>query len=245
MRMSHYFAALAVLVAPALLLTILTGIWFQGGNTHLSVGLFSALLAVAAETLLILFMIITGRVLRAAMETRPLDKSFLNELNGFFAEQRAYPIAGMAAVAVTAAAVLGYGKRAFGAPPAVHVAVGLLAVALVIWSLREGWQALRANQALLDRTASELDRIDREQPDAVQEPQEDGLEPGTAVRRWTLAALAGWIPYLYWGLIEWRGDFSRVHFVWPLGSGLFCAYALLCAALAQRALAHLRREESG
>jgi len=230
MRMVHYFTALAIVVAPALLITMITGVWLRGGTTHLAIGLFSALLAVGAQTLLILFMIITGRVLRAAMDSRPLPAEFLLELNDFFSKKRAYPLAGMAALIVTAAAVLGYGNRAFGSPPAVHMLVGLFAVLFNLWTLQEGWLALRANQDLIDRTERELDRIDREAPETIR-PEEPELDAATASRRWLLAACVGWTPYLYWGLVEWRGDFSRVHWAWPIGSGLFSAYAILCAAL--------------
>ena len=230
MRMVHYFSALALVVAPALLATMITGIWPQGGTTHLAVGLVGALLAVGAQTLLILFMIVTGRVLRAAMESRPLPQEFLGELNAFFSQKRAYPLAGIAALVVTAAAVLGYGNRAFGAHPSIHMLVGLFAVMFNLWALQEGYVALRANQVLIDRTEAELDRIDREAPETIR-PEEPELDPRSASRRWLLAACVGWTPYLYWGLVEWRGDFSRVHLAWPIGSGLFCAYAMLCAFL--------------
>lgn len=235
MRMVHYYAVLAFLVGPALLITAGTGIWFQpGSDTHLSVGLFAALFALAAQTLVILFMIITGRVLRAAMETRPLDPAFLTELNAFFAHKRAYPVAVLSALAVTAAAVLGYGQRAFGAPAAVHVLLGLGAILFNLWALQSGYRTLLENQELLDRTARELDRIDRESPESVT-AAEDELDPEGASRRWVLAALCAWLPYLYWVFIEWRGDFSAVHPLFPLLTAAFCSYALLCAWLTRRA----------
>jgi hypothetical protein len=232
MRMVHYFTVLAVLVAPALLASAATGMLASKSEAHLSVGLVGALLAVAAQTLLILFMIITGRVLRSAMESRPLAPAFLEEANQFFARRKAYPVAVFATLFIVAAAVLGYGQRAFGAPAAVHMLLGLLAIGFNLWALQLGYQTLRHNQTLLDRVASELDRIDRETPEAV--VREEELDPATAARRWTLAALVAWMPYLYWVFIEWRGAWSAVHPLVPVATALVSAYALVCAWLSRK-----------
>ena len=234
-RMVHYYTILAVLVVPALLATMATGIWFDGSTAHLSVGLFTAILAVATQTLLILFMIVTGRVLRAAMQSRPLGPAFLAELNDFFASNRAYPAAGLAAVSIVAAGVMGYGHKALGWPSAVHMLLGLTAVGLNAWAVQLGFVTLRANQRLLDRTATELDRIDREEPEAI-EPEEP-LDPRVASRRWVIAAFAAWAPYLYWGLIVWRGDFGRISLVFPAISALASAYAIACAVILRRSAA--------
>src|SRR5262245_46175782 len=110
MRMVHYYLVLALLLVPCLLLTLLTGAFQDGSERHLVLGIFTAVLAVATQTLLILFMIVSGRVLKAAMQSRELPPAFLAELNQFFAQRRAYPMAIFAAFAATAAAVLGYGR---------------------------------------------------------------------------------------------------------------------------------------
>ena len=231
MRMVHYFSALALVVAPALLATMITGIWLQGGTTHLAVGLVGALLAVGAQTLLILFMIVTGRVLRAAMESRPLPQEFLGELNAFFSQKRAYPLAGIAALVVTAAAVLGYGNRAFGAHPSIHMLVGLFAVMFNLWALQEGYVALRANQVLIDRTEAELDRIDREAPETIR-PEEPELDPRSASRRCSPPASAG-PPTCIGGWSS--GAATSAAFTWPGPSARACSAPTPCCAPSSRA----------
>lgn len=208
MRMVHYYLAMALLLAPCLLLTLLTGSFQDGSERHLVLGIFTAVLAVATQTLLILFMIVSGRVLKAAMQSRALPAAFLAELNQFFASRRAYPLAILAAFAATTAAVLGYG-RYIGVPPAVHMLAGLAAVLLNAFALGHGWRSLRANQGLLDRAAAELDRLDASGapllPGAGEVPW--SYPPAT---RWLVFALSAWAPYLYWSLVVWRGAFGRV-----------------------------------
>ena len=78
MRMQHYFAAAVAITAPALLLTAGLGI-LGDPELHLKVGLVTAMATVGTHTLLILFMIVTGRVLKEAMASRPLPAEFLSE----------------------------------------------------------------------------------------------------------------------------------------------------------------------
>ncbi|HZO08638.1 MAG TPA: hypothetical protein VFC77_04620, partial [Myxococcota bacterium] len=107
--MAHYYAGMALLTAPCLLLTLLTGIFRDDSQRHLLLGFTTAILCVATNTLLILFMIVSGRVLKAASRSRDLGREFLAELNEFFARRSAYPVAILSAFVATAAAVLGYG----------------------------------------------------------------------------------------------------------------------------------------
>lgn len=230
MRMTHYFLALALLVAPALLATVGTGIWHDGGDLHLSVGLVAASLTVATHTLLILFMIVTGKVMKAAMESRPLPPVFLEELNDFFARKTAYPVAVFAAVAVTAVAVLGYGQHAFGLPGAVHMLLGIGAVLFNLWALQIEVQALRENQLLLDKTAIELDRIDRD-TDTPYPDVEPQVVWHTPTQGWLIVAASAWAPYLYWVMVEWGGDFSRVGAAFPILTGAVSAGALVASWL--------------
>ena len=234
MRMTHYFMALALLVAPALLATVGTGIWYEGGNLHLSVGLVAASLTVAAHTLVILFMIVTGKVMKAAMESRPLPPVFLEELNQFFAKKKAYPVAVFAAVAVTAVAVLGYAQHAFGMPGSVHMLLGMGAVLFNLWALQIEVQALRENQLLLDKTAIELDRIDRDSdvPYPEVEPQ---VVWHTPTQGWLIVAASAWAPYLYWVMVEWGGDFARVGATFPILTGAVSLGALVASWLTRGA----------
>jgi hypothetical protein len=226
MRMAHYYAGMALLTAPCLLLTLLTGIFRDDSQRHLLLGFTTAILCVATNTLLILFMIVSGRVLKAASRSRDLGREFLAELNEFFARRSAYPVAILSAFVATAAAVLGYG-RFIGVPPAVHMLVGLTAVLLNLSSLGPGLRVLRANQALLDRATSELDRLD-----SLGTPVHDEGEPAWAFdasTRWCVFAVSAWAPYLYWSLVVWRGEFGRVAPLFPILTTLASALGLVQA----------------
>jgi len=229
MRMVSYFSGLALLVVPALLATAVTGIWLGGAGPHLALGLFTAALTVAVHSLMILFMIITGRVLRAAMQSRVLDPTYLSELNEFFARKPGYPAALLAALLIVATGVLGYGQRGFGLPGEVHMLVGLTTVLVNLWTLGVEFKTLRENQMLLDRTAAELDRLDAEQ-------QERPLDPGEPMRfspsgRWLLAGVASWAPLAYWALVVWKGSLDQVSPVFLAGTALVSAFCFVSAWL--------------
>jgi hypothetical protein len=210
MRMVHYFLAAALLLVPALAWTLWTGLDHDASSAHFNAGLFTAVLAVAAHTLLILFMIVTGRVLKEAMRARSLGSEFLEELNRFFARKSAYPLAILASFSIVAAAVLGNARRGFGISETWHIAVGVGAALLNLWTLWHEFRALRENQKLIDRTALALDRLDREQGMRDQDTELAIPDPRQAMRWGCILAVSAWFPYLYWALVNWRGDFSRV-----------------------------------
>jgi len=212
MRMLHYYLALALILVPGLFLTVASGIWHDGSDRHLLLGLFVSVLAVATNTLLILFQIVTDRVLRSATQARQLSREFLAESNQFFARRRAYPTALIAAASASAAAVLGYG-RYIGLSPALHVLAGIAAAGLNLFALGQGASALRANQRLLDRAASELDRLDATGAPATSDSGPTWAYSPSA--RWLIFALSAWGPYLYWSLVVWRGDLGRVTPLFP------------------------------
>lgn len=222
MRMVHYFLALALLLAPCLLLTLLTGAFQDDSQRHLMLGLFTAVLCVATHTLVILFMIVTGRVLKAAMGSRELPPVFLEELNLFFSRRRAYPMAIFAAFLTTAAAVLGYG-RYIGVPAGVHMLTGLAAVLLNALALGHGLRSLRSNQSLLDRVAAQLDRLDKSGAPVDESASEIQWTYGPPTR-WLVFAVSAWGPYLYWSLVVWRGAFRNV-------APLFLALTALASAI--------------
>lgn len=222
MRQAHYFLAGVILLVPALFLVVGSGLTHDGSDRHLWIGLFTASLAIGLHTLLILFQIVTGRVLREAMRARPLGPEFLDELNRFFAEKKAYPLAGLSAAAIVAAGVLGFSARGFGISPVWHWAIGMAAVLINLWALKQEYASLRSNQRLVDRAADKLDEIDLELGELPAEPDEP--DPGAARRLGLGFAIGSWLPYLYWALLEYRGDFSRVSLhPWLEGSlfGLF------------------------
>lgn len=230
MRMTHYYLAVALLLAPALLATLVTGIFHDGTDTHLLLGLFTSIGCVLSNTLFILFMIVSGRVLKAAMKARPLAPRFLDELNEFFARKKAYPMALVAATLAVATAVLGNG-RYIGVPLAVHFVFGLVTVVFNLLVIPASLRTLRANQLLLDRVARELDRIDREAPPAL---AADTGEPEWRFgrrARWLIFAASAWMPYLYWALVVWRGRFERVPTPFLVLTAVACVAGVLVALI--------------
>jgi hypothetical protein len=208
MRMVHYFGALAILVGPALVWTAASGL--VGSPSHVGIGLFSAVYTAAVHSLLILFMIVTGRVLKEAMAARPLGPEFLAELNAFFAKKKAYPAALFAVLAIVVAAVLGFAHRGFGIHPTWHWLTGVLALVFNLWAITIEYRALRENQHLIDRVVLELDRIDRERESEPSAAAEDAYDPRRAARWGLIVAVSAWFPFLYWSLIVWKGHFTRM-----------------------------------
>lgn len=206
MRMVHYFGALALACVPALCATAVAGILAH--PSHLMIGLSTGVLVVLTHTLLILFMIVTGRILREAMRARPLGGEFLERLNEFFARKSAYPAAILAAFLTVATGVLGYTYVGFGVSPIVHLAFGLLTLVVNFWALGIEFRALRRNQELIDDVALELDRLDRESPPESPD-DEDEYDPRKLERAGLIVAISAWMPYAYWGAIEHRFDFAR------------------------------------
>ena len=236
MRMVHYFASLAVLVVPALVWTAVSGL--VGSPSHVGVGLFSAIFAVAVHSLLILFMIVTGRVLKEAMVARPLSPRFLAELNAFFAKKQAYPAALLAVLAITSAAVLGFAHRAFELSPAVHWTLVIVDLVFNLWAISIEYRALRENQDLIDRVALELDRIDSERVERASTPaaeMHDAYDPARASRLGLVVAISAWFPFLYWALIVWKGHFARMELhPWLEISALASLFGLCVWRIAKR-----------
>ena len=205
MRMVHYYLALAIACVPALLATATAGIF--GYPSHLMLGLSTGVLIVLTHTMVIMFMIVTGRILREAMRARPLGPEFLTELNDFFARKSAYPAAVLAAFLTVTTGVLGYTYRGFGVSPIVHMSFGLLTLVVNFWAFGVEYRAMRKNQILVDKTALELDRLDRESPPI--DTGEDEYDPKKLERTGLIVAISAWMPYAYWGVVEHRFDFAR------------------------------------
>jgi len=207
-RMIHYFATLTGLATILLVLATWAGL--AGSPNHLYLGLSAAITAGATHSLVILFSIVAGRVLREAIRARSLGDELLNDLNQFFAKKAAYPAALIAVLFIATAAVLGFGNRAFGLPPEVHMIAGILALVVNLWAFSVEGKALLANQGILDRAAAQLDAIDQAARDAGEEDEFVEPEPVNLKRvGWSLT-IGSWLPYLYQALILWKGDFGRV-----------------------------------
>jgi hypothetical protein len=211
MRMWQYFLGGALLLVVALALTIGLGLTFDATHKHLWAGLFTVALGVGVHTLVILFMLVTGRVLREAVKARRLSDEFLVELNQFFASKRAYPLAGLGAASLVAAGVLGYGSRGFGISPAWHWLIGVGAALLNLFALQHEYIALRANQRLVDRAQRELDASDRAAELSGAVPAAEAPPaPWISLRNGLTLAIGAWLPYLYRTIIERRGRFDDV-----------------------------------
>ena len=101
-----------------------------------------------------------------------------------------------------------------------HVAAGFAAIGLNAWAFVHEHRALLENRALVDRAAAELDRLDRASAGSAPEVAVD-YDPARIGRWGVIVAVSAWFPYLYWALIVWRGDFSRVSVhPWIEGSAL-------------------------
>jgi len=210
MRMIHYFTGMMVVAVPLLLVTACLGI-FGSPVWHLKIGLVTAIFTVGVHSLMILFMILTGRILREAVKSRDLGREFLDELNVFFAKKTAYPAAIFGAFSIVAAGVLGYGAPELGLSPIAHMLAGLVALVINLGAFPLEYRALRDNKALLDRAAGQLDRIDRETIERGEElPAEEPFDARRLARWALLVAISVWMPYFYWALVVWRGDFSKV-----------------------------------
>ena len=226
MRMSHYYMATALLLIPALLATLVSGAFSPGSGAHMYLGLFTSMGCVLQSTLLILFMIVTGRVLRQAVALRNLPPPVLERLHEFFAHRATYPAALLAAFAAVAAAVLGHGEF-IGVPVWVHMLTGLAACLVNLWTIGIGLRTLRGNQSLIDDAAHILDRIDAEMSEEEAEELPDGgvewkFGPRT---RWLIFAACAWLPYVYWGAIVWHGDFERISPLFSSGTAVVSALA--------------------
>lgn len=228
--MTHYFAAALFVVAPALLLTTWLGVSGQV-DLHFKVALVTAIGTVGAHSLLILFMILTGRIIREAMRARELGDEFLEELNEFFSRKAAYPAAIFGSVSIVVAGVLSLAQVEFGWSKSTHMLAGLAALVINLWAFSLELRSLRQNQKLVDRVATELDRIDRALEARGELPEDAPLDPAVLARGGLIIGVSAWMPYLYWVFFEWRGDFSKtsIHpwveasalgfFVWLLARG--------------------------
>jgi len=224
--MVHYYLGTAILLVPALLATLASGALHSGSETHMYLGLFTSMGCVAQNTLLILFMIVTGRVLRQAVALRDLPERFLAQLNDFFAERVAYPAALFAATFAVAAAVLGHGAL-IGVPVWVHMLVGLSACLINLWTIGLGIKSLRRNQALIDEAALILDHLDAERGDNEEElPAAQAQWAYGPKVRWLIFAMCAWLPYGYWGAIVWHGEFARISAVFLTGTALVSLLAI-------------------
>jgi hypothetical protein len=211
MRMSHYFLSLLVLAVGGLVATAIGGL--QGASWHLILALPTAALVVGLHSLVILFVLIGSRLLREGTRNCALKPELLQRNNDYFRRLSGLFLSLGGAFSIVAAGVLGYGHRAFGLHPYVHLFVGLGAALITLVAVPLEWRTLRGVEARLDEARDLLDADDRQRAAKGQGPVDEDHQP----RRDTLAqtgrfiALAPWFVYLYHGLIVWRGRFEHAN----------------------------------
>jgi hypothetical protein len=88
--------------------------------------------------------------------------------------------------------------------------VGILALVFNLWAISVEVRAVRSNSALLDRASSALDAIDQDLAARGELPEEPRAMSADALAHGALlVAFSTWLPYFYWVIVEWRGDFSK------------------------------------
>ena len=210
MRMSYYYLYLAVLASLGLLASVAAG--FFGWSTHLMLALLTAFVVVALHTLVIMFLLISGRLLREGHENCGLPAEYLARSNAFWKERGGFYLALLGASSIVAAGVLGYSKHAFSIPSEVHLLVGLFAAAVTLYAIPIELSALRNVEGLLDEVRETLDREDRERAARGEAPVGSEHEPYKDSPK-AIAVFVLVVPllvYFYKTLIVWGGDFDQV-----------------------------------
>jgi len=210
MRMSHYFLSLAVLAVGGLLATALAGV--AGWDLHLWIALPTAIVVVGLHSLVILFVLIGGRLLREAINNCGLDPGFLARNNAYFKSVSGLFLTIGGALSIVAAGVLGYAERAFSIPPEVHLLVGIGAAVITLLALPREYRALRTVEALLDETRETLAAEDLNRAAEGLGPVDEGHVPyrDSQSHIGLFLVIAPVLVYLYRALIVWRGRFDRV-----------------------------------
>jgi len=210
MRMSHYFLSLAVLAVGGLLASALAGV--LGWEHHLSVALPTAIVVVGLHSLVILFVLIGGRLLREGISNCGLDPAYLQRNNAFFKRSKGLFLSLGGAFSIVAAGVLGYSERAFSIPSEVHLLVGLGAALVAFLPLPHEYRALRTIEGLLDEAREALAAEDRRRAAEGLGPVDEAHVPyrDSQSHIGLFLLIAPWLVYLYRALIVWRGRFERV-----------------------------------
>lgn len=208
--MSYYFLSLAVLAVGGLVATAVAGV--VGSELHLSIALPTAIVVVGLHSLVIMFVLIGGRLLREAINNCGLDPSFLKRNNAYFKSLSGLFLTIGGAFSIVAAGVLGYAERAFSIPPEVHLVVGIGAAVLTFLALPREYRALRTVEALLDETRLTLAAEDSSRAAEGLGPVDEDHVPyrDSQTHIGLFIAIVPWLVYLYRALIVWRGRFERV-----------------------------------
>lgn len=209
MRMSLYF--LIACIASMLALLVAAGLGFSGQtDLHFKIALPAAILTIGAHTLLILFMLVTGRILREAIRSRDLPRDFLSELNEFFSSKSAYPAAILGCFSIAAASIMAFGAPVLGLPSETHWVAASLALFLNLWVLPIEYRALRRTQLIVDKAASALDQIDAQiTAQGGELPEEESTTPQGLAQGAMAVAIGAWLPFAYLVYIMGNGDLSE------------------------------------
>jgi hypothetical protein len=210
MRMSQYYLSLLVLSILGLVATALGGVLHR--PWHLSLALPTAMLVVGMHSLVIVFVMIGGRLLREASNNCGLSHEYLEQSNVFFKDRTGLFFCVAGAFSIVIAAVLGYGNRAFGLAPDVHLIAGVLAGMVSLAAAPFELKALQRTEALLDTTRETLDTEDRDRAARGLGPVDERhiAYKDSKAHIALFIVIAPWLIYLYQVLIVWQGDFGRV-----------------------------------
>ncbi len=210
MRMSQYYLSLLSFALLGLAATALAGV--SGSGHHLTIALPTALVVVGLHSSVILFALIGSRLMREAANNCGLSADYLDRSNAYFRRVSGLFLSLGGAFSIVAAAVLGYGNRAFGLPPEVHLLVGIGAAALTLISIPYEYATLKSVERLLDQSRAALEAQDQARAAQGLEPVDADCVPqkDSPVQIAIFVTMAPLMAYLYRGLIVWQGRFDQV-----------------------------------
>ena len=165
--MHRYFSVMAACLAAFFAVVVTLG--FKADLTHARIHIASAFLLVIAvlfvHSLVVFFLIGSGRAIREAITERPWSKPYLKKINLF--RLKTFPWALGAMVAAILAAWSGAGAHTGVWSTQVHRAVALTCLGVNLFGFVVEWAQLRANSRMIHELQAKLD---------AEGPQAEGSE---------------------------------------------------------------------
>ncbi|TAH38141.1 MAG: hypothetical protein EYC70_05835 [Planctomycetota bacterium] len=234
--MHSIFGLLVGAALAGLLAALVTGLGALGSleqhsglAAHRALGLGGSILVLLTHSVVLVYLIGTGRAIKDATNDYQLDAGFYALHRAI--KWRAAPWATLNTFVIVAAAVLGGVVETGGAAAWLHPLAALLALLLNAVGLPSIWRAIRDNGVLLDQVVAASWEKNRPvlESGGDPKPQASLLTPaGWAL----LLALSAWLPWLYLRFVMGRGSVPP----WPFA-------ALSAVLLALFAVAALRRAD--
>ena len=166
--MARTFRFLAAFLTLAILATISAGFWsfFTPGplgnkdafSVHFIVGLLTALAVLAVHCLIFIYFLGTGRwVKEVAIAYKIPDEPWPKLTREL--KRATFPPALFSMLIAIAAAAAGTGAQLQAWPWYVHMALGILTLAINLWAFRIELRAVTTNAAVINAVLDEVDRI--------------------------------------------------------------------------------------